>query len=128
MPRKAIVAHCSVAGYAAAQAMRELVIDGTRITDDSDCYVIAELGHNHQGSVEKARELIRIAKECGVSAVKLQKRNNRSLYTHEMYDAPYDHENSFGSTYGNVRAMSPSVGYTSSDARAVMIQGHERRA
>ena len=41
----------------AANAMRELVIDGTRITDDGDCYVIAEIGHNHQGSVEKAREL-----------------------------------------------------------------------
>ena len=63
---------------AAAKAMRELVIDGTRINDDGDCYVIAEIGHNHQGSVEKARELIRTAKECGVSAVKLQKRDNRS--------------------------------------------------
>ena len=37
--------------------MRELVIDGTRITDDGDCYVIAEIGHNHQGSVEQAQEL-----------------------------------------------------------------------
>ena len=37
----------------AANAMRELVIDGTRITDDGDCYVIAEIGHNHQGSVEQ---------------------------------------------------------------------------
>jgi sialic acid synthase len=80
--------------------MRELVIDGTRISDDADCYVIAELGHNHQGSVEKARELIRSAKDCGVSAVKLQKRDNRTLYTRAMYEAPYDNENSFGPTYG----------------------------
>jgi N-acetylneuraminate synthase/sialic acid synthase len=80
--------------------MRELVIDGTRITDDGDCYVIAEIGHNHQGSVEQARELIRTAKDCGADAVKLQKRDNRGLYTREMYEAPYDHENSFGSTYG----------------------------
>ncbi len=83
--------------------MRELVIDGTRITDDGDCYVIAEIGHNHQGSVEKARELILAAKECGVDAVKLQKRDNRGLYTRAAYDAPYDHENSFGSTYGEHR-------------------------
>ena len=101
MPRKAIVAHRSVAGYAAAQAMRELVIDGTRITDDGDCYVIAEIGHNHQGSVEKASELIRSPQECGVDAVKLQKRDNRdALHPRAMYDAPYDHENSFGATYG----------------------------
>ena len=87
----------------AANAMRELVIDGTRITDDGDCYVIAEIGHNHQGSVEKARELILSAKECGVDAVKLQKRDNRALYTRAAYEAPYDHENSFGTTYGEHR-------------------------
>ena len=80
--------------------MRELVIDGTRISDDADCYVIAEIGHNHQGSVEQAREMIRVAHDCGVNAVKFQKRDNRGLYTRAMYDAPYDHENSFGVTYG----------------------------
>src|SRR5262245_52085771 len=83
--------------------MRELVIDGTRITDDGDCYVIAEIGHNHQGSVENARELIVAARECGVDAVKLQKRDNRALYTRAAYEAPYEHENSFGSTYGEHR-------------------------
>lgn len=87
----------------AATAMRELVIDGTRITDDGDCYVIAEIGHNHQGSVEQAQELFVTASHCGVNAVKLQKRDNRSLYTREMYDSPYDHENSFGATYGEHR-------------------------
>jgi len=80
--------------------VRELVIDGTRISDEDDCYVVAEIGHNHQGSLEKAKDLIRAAKECGANAVKLQKRDNRRLYTREMYDAPYDHENSFGPTYG----------------------------
>ena len=80
--------------------MRELVIDGKRISDDGACYVIAELGHNHQGDVEKARALIRTAKECGADAVKLQKRDNRRLFTRAMYEAPYDHESSFGPTYG----------------------------
>ena len=36
---------------------RSLTIDDTTITDDSDCYLIAEIGHNHQGSLEKCREL-----------------------------------------------------------------------
>ena len=36
---------------------RELVIDGTRIADDTDCYVIAEIGHNHQGDVEHCKRL-----------------------------------------------------------------------
>jgi sialic acid synthase len=80
--------------------VRELVVDGRRITDDGDCYVIAEIGHNHQGSVEKAKDLIRVARECGADAVKFQKRDNRRLYTRAAFDAPYDNENSFGPTYG----------------------------
>ena len=83
--------------------MRELVIDGRRIADDTDCFVIAEIGHNHQGSVEKAQELFVLAKQCGVDAVKLQKRDNRRLFTRELYDSPYDNENSFGATDGEHR-------------------------
>jgi sialic acid synthase len=79
---------------------RRLTIDRVDITDVGDCYVIAEIGHNHQGDVEKAKQLIRAAKECGADAVKLQKRSNRTLYTRAYYDQPYDNEFSFGSTYG----------------------------
>ena len=82
---------------------RELIIDGRRIADDTDCYVIAEIGHNHQGDLDKARQLFHRARECGVHAVKLQKRDNKSLYTAEMYHRPYEHENSFGRTYGEHR-------------------------
>lgn len=82
---------------------RHLEIDGRVISDQSDCYVIAEIGHNHQGDLEKAKELFQRAKECGVDAVKLQKRDNRSLYTSAMYNKPYEHENSFGRTYGEHR-------------------------
>jgi sialic acid synthase len=79
---------------------RELTIDGTRIADDTDCWVIAEIGHNHQGSVDTCKQLFEAARTAGASAVKLQKRDNRSLYTRELFDRPYDHENSFGPTYG----------------------------
>lgn len=82
---------------------REVVIDSYRIHDDGDCYVIAEIGHNHQGSLEKAKELFHVAKECGVNAVKLQKRDNRTLFTKAMYESPYNGENSFGPTYGEHR-------------------------
>jgi len=79
---------------------REFLIDGVRIADDTDTFVIAEVGHNHQGSLEKCKELFRAAKECGADAVKLQKRDNKSLYTRELYNKAYDNENSFGLTYG----------------------------
>ena len=82
---------------------RTLTIDGREIGDDSECYVIAEVGHNHQGDVELAKRLIDAAKECGVDAVKLQKRSNRVLYTREFFEQPYDNELSFGRTYGEHR-------------------------
>ena len=63
--------------------MRRLVIEGKTVEDRSDCYVIAEIGHNHQGSIDTAKEMFRVAKECGADAVKLQKRDNRQLYTTE---------------------------------------------
>jgi sialic acid synthase len=83
--------------------VRELTIDGRRIADDTDCFVIAEIGHNHQGNVEKAQELFVLAHQAGVDAVKLQKRDNRRLFTRELFDSPYDNENSFGATYGEHR-------------------------
>ena len=80
--------------------MRELVVDGTHISDEGDCYVIAEIGHNHQGSLDQAKQLFEEAKRCGAHAVKLQKRDNRSLYTADFFNRPYENENSYGPTYG----------------------------
>ena len=82
---------------------RQLAIADRVISDDSAAYVIAEIGHNHQGDLKTAKDIFRAAAECGVSAVKLQKRDNRSLFTREMFDKPYDNENSFGATYGEHR-------------------------
>jgi sialic acid synthase len=53
--------------------------------------------------LDQAKRLFRAAKECGVSAVKLQKRDNRQLFTRAYFDRPYDNENSFGATYGEHR-------------------------
>ena len=83
--------------------MPELVVDGRKIAQNGAAYVIAEVGHNHQGDVDKAKALIHAAKECGADAVKLQKRDNRRLYTRALYDSPYDNEHSFGTTYGEHR-------------------------
>jgi len=82
---------------------RVLELDGIRVGDSADCYVIAEIGHNHQGSLEQAFELFQQARACGANAVKLQKRHNRSLYTREFFNRPYENKNSFGATYGEHR-------------------------
>jgi N-acetylneuraminate synthase/sialic acid synthase len=47
--------------------------------------------------------MLTVVKDCGANAVKLQKRANRTLYTREFFDQPYDNEFSFGSTYGEHR-------------------------
>ena len=83
--------------------MRALTLGNKTITDDSDAWVIAEIGNNHQGSLETAKLMILKAAECGADAVKFQKRDNRTLYTAAMYNQPYNSENAFGATYGEHR-------------------------
>ena len=83
--------------------MRELKIGDKIINDNSDCFVIAEVGHNHQGSVETAKQIFVKAKEAGANAIKLQKRNNKLLFTKKMYESNYDSRNAYGDTYGEHR-------------------------
>jgi sialic acid synthase len=64
--------------------------------------VIAEIGCNHKGDIEIAKELIKVAKIfCNADVVKFQKRNNKELLTAEQYSAPHPNPvNSYGDTYG----------------------------
>ena len=63
--------------------------------------VIAEIGCNHMGKMELAKELIDLAKESGADYVKFQKRNNKELLTKEQYNSPHPNpHNSYGATYG----------------------------
>lgn len=82
---------------------RELTIDGRRIADDEPCYVVAEVGNNHQGDVRMAQQMIRMAADCGAHAVKFQVRHNVTLYSQELLRKSYENENSFGRTYGEHR-------------------------
>lgn len=65
-------------------------------------YIIAEIGCNHKGDMEIAKELIKVAKIfCNVDAVKFQKRNNKELLTEDQYNQPHPNPaNSYGDTYG----------------------------
>ncbi len=64
--------------------------------------IIAEIGCNHMGNLDVAKEMISVAARlCKVDAVKFQKRNSKELLTSEQYDAPHPvPENSYGITYG----------------------------
>lgn len=84
--------------------MPELVIGNRRIADDTDVFVIAEIGHNHGGSIETALEMCKAAKECGCDAVKLQKRTIEKCFTKTFQREPYNSEHAYGDTYGEHRA------------------------
>lgn len=64
--------------------------------------IVAEIGCNHKGDMNIAREMIMTAANyCKVDVVKFQKRCNRELLTPEEYNAPHPFpENSYGNTYG----------------------------
>lgn len=63
-------------------------------------FVIAEVGQNHQGDLDIAREYIRIFAFEGADAIKFQTRDNRFLFSQDAYEAPYASENAFAETYG----------------------------
>jgi sialic acid synthase len=64
--------------------------------------IIAEVGCNHKGDMEIAREMIMIAATvCKVDIIKFQKRNPREMLTREEYDAPHPNPIfAYGPTYG----------------------------
>lgn len=68
----------------------------------SQVQVIAEIGCNHKGDLDIAKELIRVAAHvCKADVAKFQKRHNRELLTAAEYDTPHPvPENAYGPTYG----------------------------
>ena len=64
--------------------------------------VIAEIGCNHKGDIEVAREMIGIAATFAkCDFVKFQKRSNKELLTPEEYNAVHPNlQNSYGESYG----------------------------
>src|SRR6187431_1793046 len=50
-------------------------------------FIIAEIGINHNGSVEIAKQLIDVAKDCGADSVKFQKRTIDLVYSKALLDS-----------------------------------------
>ena len=64
-------------------------------------HVIAEIGCNHMGQFEIAKELLTLAKNAGATVGKFQKRCPKELLTEEQYNAQHPNpHNSYGDTYG----------------------------
>ena len=66
----------------------KIKIDDISIGYDEPCYIIAEIGINHNGDLVLAKKLIDAAVESGANAVKFQKRNLKSIYRKEILENP----------------------------------------
>ncbi|EDL53905.1 sialic acid synthase [Vibrio mediterranei AK1] len=61
-------------------------IAGQKIGDQEPSFIIAEIGNNHNGSLELAKELVDLAKAAGADCVKFQMRDMASMYNNEGDD------------------------------------------
>jgi N-acetylneuraminate synthase len=79
----------------------QVKIGDTLVGDGNPCYVVAEIGINHNGDVELAKTLIEMADAAGCNAVKFQKRTIDVVYTAE--ELAKARENPFGPTNGDLK-------------------------
>ena len=79
----------------------EITIGGRRIAPDERCYLIAEIGINHNGDLSIAKRLIDKAVEYGFDAVKFQKRTIDIVFTPD--DLARERESPFGKTNGDLK-------------------------
>jgi len=66
----------------------KIVIDDNTIGYDKPCYIIAEIGINHNGNIVLAKKLIDVAIDAGANAVKFQKRDLKSIYQQKILETP----------------------------------------
>ncbi len=79
----------------------EVLIGNKILGGGHACYVIAEIGINHNGDIDLARRLISVAVAAGCDAVKFQKRTVDVVYTAEELAKP--RESPFGTTNGDLK-------------------------
>ncbi|KAJ1219306.1 hypothetical protein NDU88_006875 [Pleurodeles waltl] len=74
---------------------------GRSIGEDHPCFIIAEIGQNHQGDLETAKKMIRMAKDCGADCAKFQKSELENRFIKKALERPYTSKHSWGKTYGD---------------------------
>ncbi len=63
-------------------------IGGRKVGGGHPCFIVAEIGINHNGSLDIAKQLIDVAVEAGCQAVKFQKRDVETVYTEAELATP----------------------------------------
>jgi len=80
---------------------KNIKVGNTLVGHSQPCYIVAEIGINHNGSLDTAKELIDVAVSSGCNAVKFQKRTVEVVYSKEELSRP--RENPFGETNGDLK-------------------------
>ena len=80
---------------------KTVTIGKKKIGDGQPCFIIAEIGINHNGSVDLAKKMIDIAVTTGCDAVKFQKRTVDVVYTKE--ELAKERKSVFGNTNGDLK-------------------------
>jgi N-acetylneuraminate synthase len=111
-------APCAITGKETAM---KVTIAGREIGAGSPCYVVAEIGINHNGDLKLAKQLIDVAAKAGCDAVKFQKRTVEVVYTEAELERP--RESPFGNTNGELKR---GLEFREEDYRA--IDAHCRAA
>jgi len=81
--------------------MTEIRLGKTPVGDGHPCYIVAEIGINHNGDLDITGKLIELAAQSGCQAVKFQKRTVEVVYTAEELSRP--RESPFGTTNGDLK-------------------------
>ena len=81
--------------------MTTVTVGNKQLGPGKPCYVIAEIGINHNGDVDLAKRLISVAVAAGCDAVKFQKRTVEIVYTEKELATP--RPNPFGETNGDLK-------------------------
>lgn len=80
---------------------KNIKIGSYLVGDNEPCFIIAEIGINHNGDIETAKKLIDASVEAGAQAVKFQKRTVEVVYSTDELLKPRD--SIFGKTNGDLK-------------------------
>src|SRR3989344_4647824 len=81
--------------------MTTVTIGNKKVGQGQPCFIVAEIGINHNGSLDTAKKLIDVAADAGCDAVKFQKRTIEVVYTPE--ELARSRESVFGNTNGDLK-------------------------
>lgn len=82
---------------------KEIEVYGKKIGEGHPAYIIAEIGNNHNGSLELAKKSVIAAHMAGADAVKFQKRSLSDVFTQNLLNQPQTSSRALGATYGEYR-------------------------